>query len=131
MINPNTGLPVRVIDMTNAVKLGIKTDLEMGERVADFPISVLGNTITSLFDSVPISSSTLFSIYNEITIDIRKARQKGNSVIEISKDSLEKFKTIFAGKPPVDPKNNRNIAFIIECIDLALAKSVTETISNN
>jgi len=39
---------------------------------------------------------------------------------------LEKFKKIFTEKPPEEPKNNKNVGFVLECIDLALAKSVIE-----
>ena len=131
MINPSTGKPVRIVSNATAVELGIKTDMEMEQRIEEFPISVLGNVITRLFDSTPIPSSNLFSIYNEITIDIRKAKQKGESHIEITKDSLEKFKRIFADKPPPKPENNRNVGFVLECIDLALAKSVIEQIPKN
>ena len=130
MINPTSGKPVRVIDNAMLAELGIKTDLEMEQRIEEFSISVLGNVITSLFDSTPIPSSNLFSIYNEIIIDIRKARQKGDSTIEITKDSLEKFKKIFADKPPLDSKNNRHVGFVLECIELALAKAIVEPISS-
>jgi len=129
MINPNTGKPVRLVSNATAVELGIKTDIEMEQRIEEFPVSVLGNVITTLFDSTPIPSSNLFSIYSEITIDIRKARQKGESTIEITKDSLEKFKKIFADKPPPEPKNNRNVGFVLECVDLALAKAIVEPLS--
>ena len=131
MINPSTGKPVRIVSKATAVELGIKTDMEMEQRIEEFPISVLGNIITRLFDSTPIPSSNLFSIYNEITIDIRKAKQKGESHIEITKDSLEKFKRIFADKPPANPTDNRNVGFVLECIDYTLAKSITGTIPEN
>lgn len=129
MINSSTGKPIRLVSNATAVELGIKTDMEMEQRIEEFPISKLGNVITTLFDATPIPSSNLFSIYNEITIDIRKARQKGESTIEITKDSLEKFKKIFADKPPPKPENNRNVGFVLECIELALAKAVVELIS--
>jgi len=128
MINPNSGKPVRLVSNATAVELGIKTDVEMEQRIEDFPISKLGNVITTLFDVTPIPSSNLFSIYNEITIDIRKARQKGEFTIEITKDSLEKFKKIFADKPPPKPENNRNVGFVLECIELSLAKAIVEPI---
>lgn len=128
MINPTSGKPVRVVDNSTLVNLGIKTDLEMEQRIEEFPISVLGNVISGLFDSTPIPSSSLFSIYNEIIIDIRKARQKGDSTIDITKDSLEKFKKIFADKPPQVSKNNRHVGFVLECIELALAKAIVEPI---
>ena len=131
MLDPNTGKSVRLISTSKAIELGIKTEFEMQQRIDDFPESVLGNIITTLFDATPIPSSSLFSIYNEITIDIRKARQSGKNTIDISKDSLEKFKTIFSGNPPQDPKNNRNVAFVLECIEMAFAKSITETIPTN
>lgn len=130
MINPNTGKSVRLVSNATAVELGIKTDREMEERIEEFPVSVLGNVITSLFDATPMSSSNMFSIYNEITIDIRKARQKGESTIDITKDSLEKFKKIFVDKPPKDPINNRNVGFVLECIDLALAKAIVDPIAS-
>jgi len=130
MIDPNTGKPVRLVSNASAAQLGIKNNIEMEQRIEEFPISVLGNIITTLFDDTAIPSSNLFSIYNEITIDIRKARQKGESTIEVSKDSLEKFKKIFADKPPQKPENNRNVGFILECVDLALAKAIVEPISN-
>jgi len=126
MINPSTGKPVRLVSNATAVELGIKTDFEMEQRIEEFPISQLGNVITTLFDTTPIPSSNSFSIYNEITIDIRKARQKGESTIQITKDSLEKFKKIFADKPPPRPENNRNVGFVLECIELALAKAIVE-----
>jgi len=131
MVNPSTGKPIRLVSNATAVELGIKTDMEMEQRIEEFPTSVLGNVITSLFDSTPIPSSNLFSIYNEITIDIRKARQKGESYIEITKDSLEKFKKIFADKPPPKPENNRNVGFVLECVDLALAKAIVEPIPSS
>ena len=131
MIDPNTGKPVRLVSNASAAELGIKNNIEIEQRIDEFPISVLGNVITSLFDDTPIPSSNLFSIYNEITIDIRKARQKGESTIEITKDSLEKFKKIFADKPPPKSENNRNVGFILECVDLALANAIVETISQN
>ena len=124
MINPSTGKPVRLVSNATAVELGIKNDFEMEQRIEEFPISKLGNIITTLFDATPIPSSNSFSIYNEITIDIRKARQKGESYIEITKDSLEKFKKIFADKPPPRPENNRNVGFVLECMELALAKAI-------
>ena len=130
MIDPSSGKPIRIVSNSTATELGIKTDIEMQLRIEEFPISVLGNVITSLFDATTMSSSHLFSIYNEITIDIRKARQKGESHIEITKDSLEKFKKIFAEKPPQKPENNRNVGFVLECIELALAKSVIEPVTN-
>jgi len=130
MIDPNTGKPVRAISASKTLELGIKNEFEMEQRKDEFPVQVLGNVITSLFDATPISSSNLFSIYNEITIDIRKARQKGESTIEITKDSLEKFKEIFADKPPPKSENNRNVGFLLECIDLALAKSIIEPVTN-
>ena len=123
-MDPSSGKPVRLVSNATAVELGIKNDFEVQQRIEEFPISVLGNTITTLFDSTPITSSNSFSIYNEITIDIRKARQKGESIIEITKDSLEKFKKIFADKPPPKPENNRNVGFVLECVDLALAKAI-------
>ena len=126
MINPTTGKPVRIVSMATASELGIQTTLEMEQRVEDFPISVLSNVITQLFDVIPLPSTSLFSIYSEVVTDIRKAKQKGDSTIEISKDSLQKFKSIFADKPPQEPRNNRNVAFVLECIDFALAKLVTE-----
>lgn len=131
MINPSSGKPVRLVSKATAVELGIKSDMEMEQRIEEFPISKLGNVITSLFDATPMLSSNSFSIYNEITIDIRKARQKEESHIEITKDSLEKFKKIFADKPPNDPANNRNVGFVLECIELALAKAIVEPISQN
>lgn len=126
MINPNTGKPVKLVSNATAVDLGIKTDFEMEQRMDEFPTSVLGNVIASLFNDIAIPTSSLFSIYNEIIMDIRKAREKGESNIEITKHSLEQFRKIFADKPPQDPKNNRNIAFVLECIDYSLAKSLTE-----
>lgn len=131
MIDPNTGKPVRLVSNASAAELGIKNNIEIEQRIEEFPISVLGNVITSLFDDTPIPSSSLFSIYNEITIDIRKARQKGESTIEITKDSLEKFKKIFADKPPPKSENNRNVGFILECVNLALANAIVEPISQN
>lgn len=130
MIDANTGKPVRLVSTSKAVELGITNEFEMNQRIDDFPESVLGNIITSLFDATPLASSSLFSIYNEITIDIRKARQKNDHTIEISKESLEQFKKIFSDKPPADPKNNRNVAFILECIEMALAKAVVEQPTN-
>lgn len=130
MINSSTGKPIRLVSNATATDLGIKDDFEMQQRIEEFPISKLGNVITTLFDATPIPSSSLFSIYNEITIDIRKARQKGESTIEITKDSLEKFKKIFADKPPKDPANNRNVAFVLECVDLALAKAIVEPLTS-
>lgn len=131
MIDPNTGKSVRVISTAKTIELGLKTQFEIEQNLEKFPESNLGNIITSLFDATPITSSSLFSIYNEITIEIRKARQAGNNTIDISKDSLEKFKTIFSEKPPQDPKNNRNVAFVIECVEMSLAKSVINTIAKN
>lgn len=131
MIDPNTGKSVRLISNADAAKLGIKSNIEMEQRIEEFPISVLGNVITTLFDATSITSSNLFSIYNEITIDIRKARQKGESTIEITKHSLEKFKKIFVDNPPKDPVNNRNVGFVLECIELALAKAVVEPIPSS
>ena len=131
MINPNTGKPVKLVSNATAVDLGIKTDFEMEQRMDEFPTSVLGNVITSLFDTIQISSSSLFSTYNEIIIDIRKTRKKGEFNIEVTKHSLEQFRKIFADKPPQDPKNNRNVAFVLECIDYSLAKAVTEPPSKN
>lgn len=128
MIDPGSGKPIRIVSNATAAELGIKTDIEMQLRIEEFPISVLGNVITSLFDATPVPSSNMFSIYNEITIDIRKARQKGESHIEIIKDSLEKFKKLFADKPPKEPANNRNVGFVLECIELALAKAVIEPV---
>jgi len=126
MINPNTGKPVKLVSNATAVDLGIKTDFEMEQRMDEFPTSVLGNVIASLFNDIAIPTSSLFSIYNEIIMDIRKTREKGESNIEITKHSLEEFRKIFADKPPQDPKNNRNVAFVLECIDYSLAKSLTE-----
>lgn len=125
MINPSSGKPVRLVSNETIVNLGIKNDFEVQQRIEEFPISVLGDIITSLFDATPILSSNLFSIYNEIIIDIRKARQKGESTIQITKDSLEKFKKIFADKPPIESVNNRNVGFVLECVDLALANAIT------
>jgi len=130
MINPNSGKPVRLLSNAIAVELGIKNDFEMQERIDEFPISKLSNVITSLFDATPIPTSSLFSIYNEIIIDIRKTLQKGESTIEITRDSLEKFKKIFADKPPPKTENNRNVGFVLECIDLALANAIVEPITN-
>ncbi len=130
MINPATGQPIRLVSNATAVNLGIKTDMEVEQRINEFPVSTLGNVITSLFDNTPIPSSSLFSIYNEIIIDIRKSRQKGESHIEVTKDSLEQFRKIFADKPPQDPKNNRNVGFVLECIELDLAKAVVEPITS-
>ena len=127
MIDPNTGKPVKVINKKTASDLGIQTDLELEQRIDEFPTQVLGNVITSLFDQTPMTSMNMHSIYNEIIIDIRKVREKGEFNIEITKHSLEQFKKIFADKPPKDPKNNRNVGFVLECIEFALAKSVTET----
>lgn len=131
MINPNSGKPVRLVSTATALELGIKSDLEIEERINEFPESVLGNVIVSLFEVTPMPSNTLFSIYNEITIDIRKARQKGESHIEITKDSLEQFKKLFTDNPPKDPKDNRNVGFVLECIEMTLAKSVVEPIPEN
>lgn len=131
MINSSSGKPIRLVSNATAVELGIKTDMEMEQRIDEFPISVLGNVITTLFDATPIPSSNLFSIYNEIIIDIRKARQKGESTIQITKDSLEKFKKIFADKPPPKPENNRNVGFVLECIELALANAIVEPIPSS
>ena len=131
MINPNTGKPVKLVSNATAVDLGIKTDFEMEQRMDEFPTSVLGNVIASLFNDIVIPTSSLFSIYNEIIMDIRKTREKGESNIEITKHSLEEFRKIFADKPPQDPKNNRNVAFVLECIDYSLAKAVTEIPSEN
>lgn len=117
---------MRILNNATIVNLGIKTDIEVERRIKEFPISVLGNVITTLFDMTPIPSSNLFSIYNEITIDIRKARERGESTIQLTKDSLEKFKKIFVDKPPQKPENNRNVGFVLECIELALAKAVIE-----
>jgi len=130
MMNPSTGKPIRIVSNATAADLGIKTDIEMEQRIEEFPISKLSNVITTLFDATPITSSNMFSIYNEITIDIRKAIQKGEHTIQITKDSLEKFKKIFADKPPPKPENNRNVGFVLECIDLALAKAIVEPIIN-
>ncbi len=130
MMDPTSGKPIRLVSNAIAVELGIKNDFEVQQRIEEFPVSKLDNVITTLFDSIPIPSSNLFSIYNEITIDIRKARQKGESTIEITKDSLEKFKKIFADKPPPKPENNRNVGFVLECIELALAKAIVEPITS-
>ncbi|MCH6575250.1 MAG: hypothetical protein IH795_08610 [Bacteroidetes bacterium] len=126
MIDPNTGRPVKLVTNAALLDLGIQSDMEMEKRIDEFPTSVLGNVITSLFDGTVIPSSSLFSIYNEIIIDIRKARKQGEFNIEITKHSLEQFRKIFADKPPQEPRNNRNVAFVLECIDFALAKLVTE-----
>lgn len=131
MIDPNTGKPVKVVSNATAFDLGIKNEFEMEQRMDEFPTSVLGNVIASLFNDVTITTSTLFSIYNEIIMDIRKTREKGEFNIEITKHSLEQFRKIFADKPPQDPKNNRKVAFVLECIDYALAKAVTETMPEN
>jgi len=124
MINPTTGKPIRALSNARASELGIKTNFEMEQRMDEFPISKLSDVITSLFDATPMPSSNMFSIYNDITIDIRKAKQKGDSTIQITKDSLEKFKKIFSEKPPKEPSNNRNVGFVLECIELALAKAI-------
>lgn len=126
MIDPNSGKPVKLVNAETTANLGIKTEIEMQQRIEDYPTQVLGNVITGLFDATPIPSRNLFSIYNEITIDIRKTRQKGESHIEITRDSLEKFKKIFADNPPPDPANNRSVGFILECVDIALAKAIVK-----
>lgn len=130
LINAITGEPVHVISMEYTAKLGISTEFEMNQRIGEFPISTLGNIIITLFDATPITSMNLHSIYSEIAKKIRDAKQNNQKFIEVSKENLDQFKKIFTEKPPENPANNRNVAFVIECIELAIAKSIVKQDDN-
>jgi len=77
----------------------------------------LADVLNGMFDLIPLKNKTQFSLYNQTLIEIRHAKHRNETAIVVTKEELENLKAIFGDTPPEKPELNRNVGFILECVD--------------
>jgi len=126
MIHFASGKPVLNLSQNLAKELDIKGTQDIEEFRDQIPVVTFADIFNQLIDAVPFSSNKHFAVYNNILIDIRRAKNKELDYIDIEKSDLETLKTIFEKALVNKPEINRTIGFMFEVIDQCIANIINE-----
>ncbi len=118
------GESFRNITHVKCDSLGIKTEKEIEARKTEFPEITLADILDVLFDFTPLSSNKIFATYNNVLVEIRKAKQEKKDHILIDREDLEAFMKLFDKGVQGKPELNRKCAFVCECLDVSLANCI-------
>ena len=103
----------------------IEMNKELEARQDEFPKFTFGDVFNQLFDVIVMPTNSDFEVYATILRDIRIARSRNETSLNVSVADLEKLKRLLS-KPPKE-NLNRKCAFITECLDAAIISPIIKS----
>lgn len=94
---------------------------ENKDKISKYTLSV---ALSQLFDVTEMPQNSDFALYADTLKNIRLSEENNKEYVELTKGELDKLRKIFE-KPPKDPRLNKIVAFVLECLDQAILNVMT------
>lgn len=112
--------PIRNEEVSAYQKAMIEYDKKLDENRDNISKYTCGDAMNQLFDFVDMTGNTNFAAYADVLKEIRLAKARHDTFVEITEDEIQKLLKIFKN-PPKNTAHNRQVAFVLECLNVTLA----------